>query len=614
MNAFTKSISHVTKGAMRSFRTYPVAMASALAFAVVAMVRIQLDFPEREAYLFLFSCLQFSLALGAIFGLTAVTAAKSKRDDANSFKIANLTGAIIVILTFLFLYFFGGTAPSDAMYSVRLRSIAEARVIAAMLVSLFAFIVLAGYPKDRSDFARSFFMTHKAFFIALIYGSVMFLGGAGVAGAVQALLYREMSGKVYMYIGIIAGFLAYAVFIGYFPDFSKNSADPKREIAQKQPKFVEILLEFIISPLALALTVVLLIWSGKTALTGEHVPFMRLSSITASFAILGLWLHIMLTHGQTALARFYRRVFPFAAIIILIFEAGVLFVQIEKWGMKTTEYFFILIWILTMVSVVLLIFMKSKAHVIIAALLCGLAIFSVLPVLGYHALPVTIQTNRLERILTAEGMFQNGVIVPATSEPETSVKEAITDAVNYLAYEQSAKLPSWFKERLNESSVFEKEFGFAQTWPDSDPGSTPRDYMTTSLYLPSSAINISEYDWAVNMQGGKETLPITIEGKKGSYKIYWNIKPEQGIPTIKIELNERTIYEKDMRDYFDRILAKYPLGKTQTSEASLEDLSYSIEIPEAKILLVFSGANIYNDKNMGQTNYWLDLWMICMRE
>jgi hypothetical protein len=134
------------------------------------------------------------------------------------------------------------------------------------------------------DFAKSFFMTHKAFFIALIYGAVMFAGGAGVAGTVQALLYKDMSRKVYMYIGTIAGFLAYSIFIGYFPDFSKNNDDPKRDMVQKQPRFIEILFEYIMLPLALALTAVLLIWSVKTIITGEQVPFMRLSSIAAGFA------------------------------------------------------------------------------------------------------------------------------------------------------------------------------------------------------------------------------------------------------------------------------------------------------------------------------------------
>lgn len=613
MNAFTRSISRVLKGAARSFRAYPAAMISALAFAVVAIVRIQLDWPQQEAYNFLFNCLHFALALGAVFGLTAVAAVKSKINDANSFRIANLVSAVVTILTFALLYFFGGADSSDAARVVWLSGIAEARVVTAMFVSLIIFVVIAGYPKEKSDFAKSFFMTHKAFFIALLYGIVLFLGGSAVAGAVEVLLYKEMSAKVYMHIGTIAGFLAYAIFIGYFPDFNKGAEDPKRDVAQQQPRFIEILLEYIMSPLALALTVVLLIWSAKTVFTGEQVSFVRISSISVGFSVAGLWLHIMLTHGQSGLAKVYRKVFPLAAIVILIFEARELFVQIQRWGMKTAEYSFIMIWIVTMAAAILLIVMKNKAHVAIAALVCGVTVFSVLPAVGYHALPVTLQINRLEKILIAEGMFENGSIVPAASRPDQSVREAITDAVDYLAYAQDAELPSWFDKRLNESAVFKNKLGFEQTWPDS--GYDPGDYVGTYLSLPSGAFNISGYQWAVNMQYGGETMPVTIEGEKGVYQIYWSGASESGIPVIRIELDGRTIHEENMDAYLDRIIGKYPPGGMQPSEIGFEDMSYAIEIhDEAKILLVFDNVSISKNRSTGHTDYWLDLSMLYMSE
>lgn len=618
MNLFTKSISNVLKGTAGAFHAYPAAMASALGFALVAMVRIQLDWQAQEPYDFLFNCLHFALALGAVFGLTAVTGAKSKSNDAASFRLANLLGAAVVIVTFLLLYFFSSTGVSpDGTYRVGLSDVAQARVTAAMLVSLLAFIILAGAPQDRSDFARAFFMTHKAFFIALIYGVVLYAGGAGVAGAVEALLYRNMSGKVYMYIGTVAGFLAYAIFIGYFPDFSRDSDDPKRETAQKQPRFIEILLEFIICPLALALTAVLLIWSGKTALTGEQVPFLRLSSIAAAFATVGLWLHIMVTHAQSGLARFFRKSFPFAALVILIFEAWVLFVQVEKWGLKTAEYFFILVWILTMASALLLILMRGRSHGIIAVLLSALAVFSVLPGLGYHALPVKMQVDRLEKLLTAQGMLSDdvpAVLTPASSEPERAVREAVTAAVDYLAYARDARLPSWFDRQMAEYGVFEKIFGFTQTWPGSDPGAQPGDYVGTYLYLPAGAVDVSGYRWAVNTQGGRMDMPVTVEGDRGVYEIFfWNMESGRA-PVLRIDLDGRTVHEEDMRAYFDEVLAQYPPGNTKSSEASMEEMSYSIEIPEAKILLVFENVSVNTNTATGVTDYWLSLWMLCLSD
>lgn len=392
MRVFTRSILQVFKGAVKAFQTFPATIACALAFAIVTMIRIQLDWPQQEAHNFLFNCLHWALALGAIFSLAAITAAKSRFNQARAFLLANLLGVAAAAATFLALYLYGGTDPSqgESRFAV-VSGLAAARVSAAILVSFMAFIILAGYPKGQSDFSRSFFMTHKAFFIALIYGLVIEGGTSGVAGAIQALLYQGMSSKVYMHLGTLSGFLAFTIFVGYFPDFRKGQHDEHREVAQKQPRFFEILFEYILIPIVLALTAVLLIWAGKTILSGMGSSFMRISGIATAYTIGGIWLHILVTHYETGLAKFYRRIYPLAALVILAFEAWALLIQLQRSGLKMPDYYFIVIWIGALASAVLLLILKAKAHPAIAALICALAVFSVLPVVGYQALPVTAQ-------------------------------------------------------------------------------------------------------------------------------------------------------------------------------------------------------------------------------
>ncbi len=48
-------------------------------------------------------------------------------------------------------------------------------------------------------------------------------GTSSIAGAIEALLYNDMSEKVYMYISAVVGFLTFILFIGYFPDFRKTA-------------------------------------------------------------------------------------------------------------------------------------------------------------------------------------------------------------------------------------------------------------------------------------------------------------------------------------------------------------------------------------------------------
>lgn len=609
MNTFTRSLDRIFSGIYRALRTFPVSIGCAFAFAIVTAVRIQLDWPQQEPFNFMFNCLHWAFALGALFGLTAITAAYSRFSSARSFLTANLLGAAATAVTFWGLYLYGGTEQTSSGYA-EISALAAARVSAAMLVLMILFVIVAADPKDRSGFANSLFMTHKAFFIALIYGLVILAGTTGVARGVQGLLYRNMSSKVYLYIATAVGFLTYTLFVGYFPDFRKGNDDEHRDAAQKQPKFIEILFGYILVPIVLALTVVLLIWAIQTVLNGMRVSFVRLSTISASYTIGGLWLHAMVTQHDSGLAKLYRQVYPIASIVILVFEAWAVRNQLQSSGLKLTEYIFILIWILAATGDVLLLIRKSRAHRTIAVTACALAVFSVLPAVGYYALPVRLQANRLETLLVGEGMLSGDQITPAASEPDQPVREAITDAVNYLANARDAKYPTWFEKGFARSDVFLETFGFAMTWAksDGDIGDQPTKTLGTYLSLPPGALDISGYTWAVNPQsefekGGGNT---SVSGDRGTYQIEWTVS-DRGIPSIKILLDDRVLLQQDLKKYIGIICKKYPPGYSGYPGVTLEDMSFPIQTAEINILLVFDYIEINVDPTNDTIQYWLSL-------
>lgn len=619
MNVFWESISKVFRSAAGAFQTFPAAIGSALGFAVVTMIRIQLDWPQQEPYNFLFNCLHWAFALGAIFSLAAIVTAQSRWGQDRAFRIANLLGVVVVIATFVLLYLFGAADPAltGSRYAV-ISALAEARIGAAMLICLLAFIFVAGYPPEQSDFSRSFFMTHKAFFIALIYGLVLMSGLSGVAGAIQALLYQEMSEKVYMYIATLAGFTSFTIFAGYFPDFRPGQPPDQRQAAQEQPRFIEILFGYIMIPIVLALTAVLLIWAGKTMFSGMGSSFLQLSGIAASYAAGGIWLHIMVTHYENGLARFYRRFYPLAALVILAFEAWALVVQLQKSGLKLAEYSFAVIWIIAVVAVILLFIRQEKSHPAIAGMICVMAVAAVLPVIGYHALPVTAQVSRLESLLVSQNMMEGDQISPAAVEPELAVREAITDAVDYLAYAEDADLPAWFDRRLGESTFFKTRMGFEQAWPQPEEVYTPQGIIGVSLVLRPEAVDISDYRWVINMQNPsnekRSESSVTVRGQRGLYLISWKMNPPGGIPIITVTLDDRVLLDEDMNAYIDRITAAYPPGSASNPEASFEDMSLKLETPEARFLLVFSNVNIYVDPEHDVFNYSLNLDTLYMEE
>ncbi|MDD2457283.1 MAG: DUF4153 domain-containing protein [Eubacteriales bacterium] len=606
MNTFTRSIVQIFKGAARAFQTFPATIASALAFAAVTMIRIQLDYPIQDTYQEIITSLQWSLALSGVLSMAAITGVQSRINQRKAFLFANLLGAVVFAVTFLALYL-----PADLPTGLAL-----SRVGVAILVSLLAFMVLSAYPPGQSDFARAFFMTHKAFFIALIYGLVIMGGTSGVAGAIKALIYRDLSEKVFMHIATLSGVLAFTLFVGYFPDFRKGVIDERRETAQKQPRFIEILLGYITIPIALALTVVLLVWTGRVVITSSWPQFTQLASIATAYTIGGIWLHILVTAYETGLARFYRRIYPVAALLILVFEAWALVVRLRQSGLKMTEYSFALIWLIALVAAVLLLVRKARAHVPIIALICLVAVISVLPVLGYHALPVTAQASRLENLLADQGMLADGQIQPAATEPDRGTREAITDAVLYLAYAEDASLPEWFDPALRNTENFRSILGFEQVWADYDPG-MPFDYSTTFLALPEGVIPITGYHWAISLQNqfdyGVAPIPVTLEGQKGRYTVSWSIKTNNNLPSIKIMLGDAVLVDQTLADYAEELVAKYPLssGGKQTA-ASLDDMTYEITASGLEAIIVFNSIELTNDN--GQMRYYFYPAMLFVKE
>ena len=617
MSKLKQSILKITRDSGEAFTTFPATMICAVAFALVTMVRIQLDWEQQEPYNFLFNCLHWSLAFGAIFSLSATTAAQSRINTRKAFLYANAAGLVAAAAVFLALYYFGAGDPvlTGARFMV-ISNIAAARVTVAMVISMLAFIVFAGQPKEESDFARAFFMNHKAFFLSLIYGGVILAGTSGVAGAFQALLYNDMSSKVYMYISTLAGLLAFTIYVGYFPDFRKGETDAHRETAQKQPRFIEILLGMILIPIVLALTVVLLIWAVKTIAGGQNAEFYMLYRIAAAYTLGGIWLHIMVTHYETGLAKLFRRIYPIAALVILIFEAWALLTQLGASGLKFTEYAFAMIWILAAASALLLLIQKEKAHRTIVAVASILALCYVLPVLGYNALPVTAQSNRLEGLLVSQGMLADDQIVPAATEPSLEVRQQITDAVNYLAYANDAKLPSWFDKAISQPINFEAAMGFEQVWPEPDDGYYGGEYLSTILYLTAEPIDISDYRWVVIPQDDyrKTTGIVTLQGENGIYEIFWDNSSPSGIPSMRITKEDVILYEEDMDDFIDAIGKKYPPSQPQPIEAGIEDMSIRFDTPELSGMIVMRNAEIHLDPQGDAINYWINPEAIYIKE
>lgn len=604
MSSIIKSVSGVLSGAGRAAKAYPAAVGCAVAFALIYILQIQFDLSD---YRFIINCMLWALALGAIAGMAAVAAAQTYTKAKNASLAANLIALAIALATFALLYL-SGNADRELTERVVMR------VAAAIFVSLVAFVVIAGKPSDETDFPRAMFMTHKSYFIALLYGLVALGGASGVAAAVEGLIYPDMSDKVYAYISTLSFLLAFLLFVGYFPPLRAGADPERRKRAQYEPRFIEVLFCYILIPIMLALTVVLLIWAVLNVFGVTKSNFEQLAATSAMYTIGGLWLHAMTSQSENGATQIYRAVYPVTALVILAFEAWAVIMRLTVTGLKDTEYIFILIWILAAVGSILLLTMRgerrSAAHRRLAVVACALAVFAVLPGVGFYDLPVRAQTMRLESLLVREGMLVDGKLIPATVVPDEKTRAAITDAVDFLVY-SDGDIPGWLDVSYSQGEVFREKFGFDKLWIYDD-GTTSESDKSRSVYLYAEpgAVSIGGYEWAVMLNARQTATPFTTQ--RGEYTVEWITTNGDSIPMLKVSLNNTPIIEMKLDSFVGYLIEKYPPG-TENEVVKQSELSVPVEGGGISALLTFSEVSI-TELNSGERSVWMTPSQLFARE
>ena len=608
MDRLGLKIDKVFKGAGKSFYRFPAAIISAMMISIVAIIRISMEWKVQEGYNLLFDSIQMSLVLGAVFSMATVLWSEIKVDqNKRFFVLANISGALVDSISFLLLYFYGGRALDNQV--VYLSSIAIARVSVGILISIIAFVYLISKAKSVSRFSDAFFITHKAFIVSAIYGLVIMAGTSGVLGAFEALIYNSMDYRVYQYLGVGVGFLTYMIFLGYFPSFKEMANEIEVRKIKEQPRFIVVLFDYILIPIMLALTVVLVIWSMRVILTEAEVSFSGLSGIASSYVMIGIWLHIMVAKYESPRAMYYKKVYPTAGLLILAFEAWALYHQLSKFGLKTGEYSFLMIWIFGLISVLLLVFLKEEAYRKIAITAIVIASIWVLPIIGYQDITFNSQVGRLEKRLIAEQLLVGGQLIAAEGEIDYIRRGEITDAVDFISYSEKPNKPTWFKEDLSDGTIFKDSFGFEKTYGLYDD---ELEYRSTNFRLEATVIDISDYALSLNLNDYQEDR-IEFEREDGGYEIIFS-NQYKGIPEMRVKHEGRIIIEEDMASYLVELTNKYPIEENGEMNLPLEEMSMVLEGEGLSLLIVINHIDAYFDKREDKMDYYVDLHGVYVKD
>ncbi|HAL73799.1 MAG TPA: hypothetical protein DCM45_01750 [Clostridiales bacterium] len=581
MSRVSQAIGRVFSGGAKAFARYPAAMFSAMIVAIAATALTALDLPSDER---LFTNMMLAFAASALWGLAVAVACGYCIGKQLPFVLINIITLLAGSGLFAYLYLLPDrTVPMIIM----------ARIIASGLAAFIMFLLVISADAGRSDYNQAAFMTLKSFLIAALYTIVILLGLFFVAFTVQSLIYEDLSEKVFSYIAIWSLFLGFAFFLGYFPRFRRNEKDNRLDIAQKHPAFAEILFAYVLVPIMFILTVVMLIWAVQILIVGNWQEFELLASIFTAYSMFGVFLSIMISHYTQHIATFYRRIFPFSALVFLLFEAYAIYRQVAADGIKSSEYFICLFWLFALLAVLVLFSGKPVRNRLMAWIALVLTVLSVLPFTGYQSVSVYSQTERLRVVLAKNDMIVDGAIVSAPASISLADKIVITDAATFLMGNEYKNQVSavWLSEKIKSGVTFKSIFGFSETYSEYNP----EENVTREIYLnlKSSAVEITGYDYAAVIAGDFEQ-PVEFNGANGTYRVRFRNMNDARTPSIEVSRNDQVIISQDFSMMIEGLIMKYE-GQGEKNVTDVADMTASFEVEGVRLMVVFQSMSIMID-------------------
>ncbi|MEA4890628.1 MAG: DUF4153 domain-containing protein [Clostridiaceae bacterium] len=580
MNKFLTSIGRIFQGGARSFARYPASLAGALVIAVAASILIHLDTTGSDKLL---HSLQLGFLLAALLCLAFTVLTTTRTTKIWPFIAANLAGLLLGGGVFLWLYL----QPGD------IRTIDAVRIIAASAVAFWLFLLAISRDSSRSDYNQAAFMVLKSAMIAMIYALVIFLGLTFITFTIKSLLYNDLSEKVYQYLGVWCLFGWFALFLGYFPSFQRDKPDDQLETAQKQPRFIFILFTYVLIPLMTIMAFVLLLWAGRILFAGEWPAFEQLAAIFSVYTLFGIFLMLMVSHDTNPPARWFRRIFPYTALIFLAFEAYALIKQIQVDGLETSSYFVAVLWLYALVCSILFLFLKIPRYRLTAWLAILMTLLVVLPFTGYYELPVRAQASRLQAVLQRNGMFGGGHIAAASGDISDADEYAITRTTEFLLQSENYRPAAWFSDTIDSMTDFKTVYGFQPRYNDGANTGVWTKSHYVELSLPDGVTQISDYQYAIHLSGYQEPgQPVTVVGKQGTYQISLVQSNQNTSPVLVVTRDGSEILRQDMAEFLDTLAERYPDQTSKETSVPYEEMVLSAEQGGIRLLLVFENISI----------------------
>ena len=481
-------------------------------------------------------------------------------------------------------------------------------------VALFAlYIAFIWIPVSKSNisFNKSFMIAFKSLFNSLFFSGVIFAGISIIIAATDQLI-LSVDFRAYSHTSNIVFILFTPMyFLSLVPVYpgtvnqnkDKGITDLQEETINKAaycPKFLEVLISYILIPLIAVFTIILLIYIIQN-IGGAFWKDNLLEPMLVTYSITVILVYILASEIENKFTIFFRRVFPKVLVPIVIFQIISSIISLTDTGITHTRYYVILFGVFAAVAGILMSLLPVRKNGVIAAMLIIFTVISVVPPVDAFTISRWSQINTVENVLLKNDMLENNKIKPNASIPEKD-KQTITNAMNYLNYMEYLDKVEWLPADFDLYNDFHDTFGFHEYEPPRNTNESV--YLSIEQQVP---INISGYDtflysnvYFPGDNKDEKMADIVISGEKYTLKKY--ITKDQGNISLVGDHNEELIRIKT-REIFD----KFSGFHSRKGLISVEEATFSKENEHAKMTFVIQ--NLSLDKASEEIYYGADFYI-----
>lgn len=482
------------------------------------------------------------------------------------------------------------------------------RTIVLIFILLLLFLLIPSI-KSLINFNQSFLTFFKASFLSYFYSMIIFIGSFLIIVAIDNLIV-SVNYTLYEHVANII----FAVFapiyllslIPHYPSTKKmgveNIDNEKLQKAIECPKFLNVLISYILIPIISIFTIILIIYLVGNI--GEKFwTDTALEPMLISYSISVLIIYILASNIKNNFTKLFQMIFPKVLIPIVLLQTIASIIKINENGITYGRYYVILFGVFATIAGVLFSIIDIEKNGIVIAVLIVLATISIIPPVDAFTISKSSQIRIFESVLNKNNMLENNKII-ANSNISEDDKEIIRNSIQYIYYMKYYKEIEYLSDMENQYNDFENTFGFKRYFESE----VSNNYYYVDKYLiENSFIDLEDYNSLAKFEiytrepGMYENRQIIINGKT----YYFDLSHINIDHTIDIrEENNDLLISFKLNDLYDE--EKDSSNSNKQYEMDIDEASTIFENEKIKVKIIVERLFVTLYENDKADNYKFD--------